>query len=394
MSIDKGDFDSISENDLIELINAQVPEGLRLDYKLTAYGRTDSEKRELLKDISAFANSQGGHLILGIEEHQGTAVALPGLDIDSDVEILRMEQISRNAIEPRIPGIRIKQIPLNNSQNAIVVRIPRSWIPPHRVTAQGTNRFYMRHSAGVHEPSVEELRALFTESETALQRARAFHRSRIAEIAEGEGHRPLVGNGRLILHLLPVAGFSSQLSVDLEMAHHMHNSFTPIGAAGMNMGFNFYGYLTDRGGDENHGYTQLFRNGSLEATMGSIVRDRDGRQTIPGLGIEQYFFQRIEAYINGLRDLGIPVPIIALISLEGVAGAHYAVIDSFLGDEQPPLPSNLLELTPCVIEEYGNAGDYCKAFRPAFDNLWNAIGYSKSRFFDENDVWVGNRNGR
>lgn len=63
MSIEKSDFDSIGESDLHELIDAQVPEGLRLDYKLKNYGRSDSDKRELLKDVSAFANSHGGHLV-------------------------------------------------------------------------------------------------------------------------------------------------------------------------------------------------------------------------------------------------------------------------------------------------------------------------------------------
>ena len=35
MSIEQADFDSIEERDLQELVDAQVPEGLRLDFKLT-----------------------------------------------------------------------------------------------------------------------------------------------------------------------------------------------------------------------------------------------------------------------------------------------------------------------------------------------------------------------
>ena len=42
MTIDQGDFDSITENDLQELIDAQVPEGLRLEFKLLQYGKSDS----------------------------------------------------------------------------------------------------------------------------------------------------------------------------------------------------------------------------------------------------------------------------------------------------------------------------------------------------------------
>lgn len=32
MSIDRGDFDAVSEQDLHELVTAQVPEGLRVEY--------------------------------------------------------------------------------------------------------------------------------------------------------------------------------------------------------------------------------------------------------------------------------------------------------------------------------------------------------------------------
>ena len=134
MSIDRGDFDAVSEPDLHELVTAQVPEGLRVEYKLETYGNTDSEKREFLKDISALANSQGGHLILGMEETAGVATAVVGLGAtDADAELLRLEQIARGGLEPRISGLRLKAIPLTAGGHAILLRVPRSWNPPHRV---------------------------------------------------------------------------------------------------------------------------------------------------------------------------------------------------------------------------------------------------------------------
>ena len=174
MSILRTDFESIDEADIQELVDAQVPEGLRLDFKLTNYGKSGSDKRELLKDVAALANSHGGHLVLGVKETEGVATNVIGVDVDSDAEILRMEQIIRNAIDPPISGVRIRAIPLSDGNKVFLLRIPKSWNPPHRVTAQGVNRFYLRHSAGVHEPSVEELRSLFNQSATALEKARRF----------------------------------------------------------------------------------------------------------------------------------------------------------------------------------------------------------------------------
>ncbi|MEW8659532.1 MAG: ATP-binding protein [Candidatus Thiodiazotropha endolucinida] len=392
MTIEKGDFDSIEEDDLQELLEAGVPEGLRLDYKLTTYGRSDRDKKEFLKDISAFANSHGGHLVIGVQEEEGSIVDIPGIDTDCDAEILRFEQMLRNAIEPKIPDVRMKQINLANGNRVILIRIPRSWNPPHRVTAQGSNKFYTRHSAGIHEPGIEELRAMFNQSESALEKAKIFRDNRISQISAGEGARPLVGNGRLFFHIIPTAAFSGLINLDVEEIHNIHQSFRPIASRGMNSGFNFHGYRNERDSDLCHGYTQIYRNGIVEATMANIVRERDGQLLIGGLGIEQYFFEIYENYLNGLRDLNVPLPLIAMISLEGVMGARYAVYNNMFADQEPLLNDNLICLPECVLESYGTTQDYHKAIRPAFDAVWNAIGYARSQFFNEDGIWIGNPN--
>jgi predicted HTH transcriptional regulator len=130
VSIEQVDFESISQADLQELVDAQVPEGVRLEFKLESYGKSDSDKRELLKDVTAFANSHGGHLIIGVKEDEGVATEIVGVDINADTELLRIEQIIRNAVEPSISGLRIRAIPLSNSNKAFLLRIPKSWNPP------------------------------------------------------------------------------------------------------------------------------------------------------------------------------------------------------------------------------------------------------------------------
>lgn len=390
MSIGKIDFDSIIEQDIQELVDAQVPEGLRLDFKLTSYGKSDSDKRELLKDVSAFANSHGGHLVLGIKETEGVATNVFGVDIDADAEILRMEQILRNAIEPPISGIRIRSIPLANGSKVLLLRIPRSWNPPHRVTAQGINRFYLRHSAGVHEPSIEELRSMFDQSSSALEKALHFKDNRITTVCRGEGSNPLANGGRLFLHIVPTAAFSGMVNLDVELINEKQSAFLPFGSSGMASRFNFHGVINQREGPENYGYTQIFRNGILEATKASILRKKDNILFIPGRGLEEHIFQRLLLYLDGLRDIAVPPPLILMFTLEGVKGAKYAVYSDILESHyDPPLPESTLSLPVCILEEYGTALDYHKAVRPAFDALWNTIGYPKSQYFNEEGLWVG-----
>lgn len=182
--------------------------------------------------------------------------------------------------------------------------------------------------------------------------------------------------------------------LDLEKIHEMQDRFRPLSASDMSPRFNFYGFINERGGNQNHGYTQIFRNGSLEATKAGIVKKLKGRVFIIGLALEKDIFQQLWPYIDGLRDIGVPPPLIIMFTLEGVKGADYAVVDytvmdDLRGNYEPPLPDDVLFLPECVLEDYGTALEYHKAVRPAFDALWNAIGYSKSQFFDENGLWVG-----
>lgn len=99
--------------------------------------------------MSSFANAAAGHLIYGIREETGIPEELCGLqNIDADAQILRLENIIRDCIEPRIPGIHMRAIPLQTSTVAIIIRIPRSWALPHVAKFEGHWRFYSRNSAG------------------------------------------------------------------------------------------------------------------------------------------------------------------------------------------------------------------------------------------------------
>ncbi len=387
--LEKTDFDSIQEQDLLELLEAQVPEGLRVDYKLTCYGKSGPDKRELLKDISAFANLYGGHLVLGVKEKGGIPTDLIGMDINTDSEMLRMEQILRSGLEPPIPGIRIISIPLSNKKKAILVRVPRSWNPPHRVISGGVNRFYIRNSAGVHEPSIEELRTMFNQSTTALEKACRFRDERINEIISRKELRPPGGGGRLIIHIVPVASFSGMINLDLKDVHAKHNNFWPLGSTSKTSRFNYHGFINERGGEKFKGYTQIFRNGILEATKSVIMSGGDGQHIIRAIVFEGLIFAQLDKYIHGLKEINVPPPLIVMFTLEGVQGALYDVGPDLSVDPKHRLPDSILNLPECLIDEYGKEQDHHKAVQPAFDALWNASGFSHSQFFNNEGMWVG-----
>src|SRR5690349_7264615 len=127
-------LDDIVEQDLIDLVTEQVGESLVVDYKLSLPGGRDSEKKEFLADVTSFANAAGGHLVYGMDEQGGLPVLPAGLPgIDTEAEILRLENIAASGIEPRIPGLAMRAVPRQSAAPVVIVAIPRSWARPHQV---------------------------------------------------------------------------------------------------------------------------------------------------------------------------------------------------------------------------------------------------------------------
>ena len=288
MSIRRLNFDEISEADLQALIDTGTPEGIAIEFKRDAYGGSDFDKKELLKDVSSFANTSGGHIVIGMGADDGVPVGISAIvDRSSDKEVLRLENIIRDGVTPRITGVRIKAL-ATGSGFAIVLRIPRSWNPPHQVSAYKTNRFYVRNSAGVdHEVSVEELRMLFNLGAVAQERSRALREERRAKIAAGHG--PVVlrdGEGKIIVHIIPLSAFSTRDQIDLREAYQISPMLAPVAGAGTTPRFNFDGLVNIAyNGQDIEGYSQMFRNGCIELVHARATKRWDSRTWIS----EHYF---------------------------------------------------------------------------------------------------------
>src|SRR5215208_6271331 len=92
------------------LVEDQVPESRSLEFKAVV-GKSEEDKREFLYDASSFANAAGGEIFLGVAEAKGIAVELPGVAAtEADGTILRLENLLRDGIEPRIPGVRMRAV--------------------------------------------------------------------------------------------------------------------------------------------------------------------------------------------------------------------------------------------------------------------------------------------
>ena len=119
-----------------------------------------------------------------MQADSGIPIAFMPLVIGVDGERLRLEQMARTGLEPRIPDIHIRWF------CACCPRPPQLRLP-HRVIFKGRNRFWARSSGGKYEPNVDELRTLFTFAPQLAERMREFRIDRIARIAASDAPVPL-----------------------------------------------------------------------------------------------------------------------------------------------------------------------------------------------------------
>jgi len=199
-------IDQITEAVLQNLVDNGVAEGCQLEYKLALPGKNDEEIKEFLKDVSAMANSSGGDIIYGIREGpdaDGNTVAISVEGVsgeDADQVKLRLDNVLRDCIKPRVIGASFQAVKLASSATVFIVRVPNSWNAPHVVDRKGHWRFYFRDSAGAHQMDVTELRHSFALSDTLPQRLADFRTDRLLKIAADPS---LAAGPRIVLHIQP-----------------------------------------------------------------------------------------------------------------------------------------------------------------------------------------------
>ena len=226
---------SLTESDLLELIENGVAESTTIDYKRDTVGSKDRDRLNFLKDISAFINADGGDIVFGMEETEGVARKLTGVSVtDMDKEIRRLESMVVDGLRPTIYGIELRAIPLNGGAHAIVVRIPRSWSGPYMIIAQKENRFFVRRANGNDTMTLDELREGFLRGQEVADRLRRFHRRRLDALLDGAQDDVPIGvssSGILVLHLIPFDAMNPGHIVDINNVHPRTDIFLPPLAA-------------------------------------------------------------------------------------------------------------------------------------------------------------------
>jgi hypothetical protein len=133
-----------TEAELVALHTGDVKESLHLEYKdsRAVDKKNDKTKLEMARDVSAFANADGGQIIYGMTEKDHAPDGMDeGLDPKQYPEIW-FEQVLQQHVTPLLEQIKPRHIPLSNGNVAVVIDVPPAAGDPHQVDG----RYYRRHN--------------------------------------------------------------------------------------------------------------------------------------------------------------------------------------------------------------------------------------------------------
>lgn len=136
----------------------KLEEGPKLDFKAEMHLSTESEKKELTKDVIAIANSRGGrgHIIYGIEDKTKRVIGVEPGDFTEE----QIQQIIYNRSDPPMP-VSVEFVKLDGLLVATIT-IFKSSHRPHQMLQGGA--FYIRRGSTTDVARRSEISGMFQES--------------------------------------------------------------------------------------------------------------------------------------------------------------------------------------------------------------------------------------
>lgn len=168
-----------------DMIETNEPESIRLDYKETLNIKTEAGKKELCKDVSSFANEQGGAVLYGVPETCIDDLPRPkplsecGIDIDPRLPE-RIENVLLSAVQPVLPSLVIKVIDIEEikPRQLLLVYHPESYWKPHMVEGYKDQRYYRRGNYRTIQMTERNVEALYQAREASRLYAKDFLESK------------------------------------------------------------------------------------------------------------------------------------------------------------------------------------------------------------------------
>lgn len=367
---------NIKKSDLQALIDNQVFENRELEYKDYSFvgGKLpDKQRDKFMKEIAAFANTNGGTIIIGMQEDENrlpTKLSGAGMRLgDFDGWLSSFKQMVLSRIRPHLHGIECVPVVLEDNNIAIVISIPKSYARPHSFWDGNKDEFFMRHVNGIMYMDIDDLRKEFSYTNGLQDKIREFRRERISLILANECVGDLGNLAKLVIHIIPEWSFELGNIVDLKQLY-MNSSVHPLSGSSWNYRYNADGYCIFGASRLLHyipTYTQFFHNGIIEATEVRSISGYEDKEVYDWSALQGQLMRVITDYGSHLEMLNVPKPWHISATLLNAKG----YVTSTGWDMSAPIDRDIVNSLEGICTEDSPIQD---ALKVVFNSLSNAFG--------------------
>ncbi|OQB20611.1 MAG: Divergent AAA domain protein [Euryarchaeota archaeon ADurb.Bin190] len=395
-------FNEIREAHLNSLIILRIPEDSALEYKLELNIESDTMKRELCKDLSSFANSQGGLILFGVNEEKGFPISINGIKYEDTIKT-KLYQIISSGISPRIQEIPERIVHLENGNKIVILRIePDGYL--HQVK-YGDNRYYKRVGTitiPMESADIEMFFRQFNRSSSQVSRQEEVQQAidKYHNMLKGKEYFKGVDDKAICtICIIPEVS-----SFNLDLSHLPDNFvllFPPIYSLGWNSeltGNSFFVFSKLQAEEVPHAVTEITAFGEILAYNSSVLSNMYSNHIssgtagfIPSIAYEREIVNSAYKYFNSLKQLGVSPPFYLDISTLNVKG-YYLYTDPKRTIHSSRIYSKE-DIHPRIVripndKAYASPQALAKEIRPIFDFIWREFGYEKSYNYDNNGDWI------
>lgn len=367
---------NITKADLQALIENKVFENRELEYKDYSFSDgkfQDKQKDKFMKEIAAFANTNGGTIIIGMQEDENrlpTKLSGAGMGLgDFDGWLSSFRQLVLSRIRPHLHGIDCVPVELDDNNIAIVISVPKSFARPHSFWDGNKDEFFMRHVNGIMYMDIDDLRKEFLYTNGLQDKIREFRRERISLILANECVGNLGNLAKLVIHIVPEWSFELGNIVELKKLDR-NASVHPLSGNSWNHRYNADGFCifgVDHATNLIQTYTQFFRSGIIEATEIRCISGYKTKEVYNWNMLQGRLIQVVTDYGSHLDMLNVPKPWHISATLLNAKG--YVTDTGW--DMSAPIERDIVNSLESICTEEHSLQD---ALKQVFNSLSNAFG--------------------
>ena len=161
--LESKELEELTYRDIQEFVELKIEEGTRLDYKQEVTDKLPSH-------VSAMANTQGGHVLIGVAEEEAERGNLklnvpkddiPGVEHGGkDLRAQCRDKIASRTNPRLVPNIKVVPVEDDSSRTVIVIRVEASTNAPHEVSLGEDPKILVRRADSTKVATLDEIERL------------------------------------------------------------------------------------------------------------------------------------------------------------------------------------------------------------------------------------------